>query len=121
MCPLSHKESIEAEALWQGVGRAAMPDAYETPFDRYDTSIDRDASAPCLEGRLDRLEARLDRLEAVIDRLEATIGRLDMMCNGLDRFGRTMRWGMIILTVLSLASTSLTVYLALQVVRSHGS
>jgi hypothetical protein len=95
-----------------------MQDAYETPFDRYDTSIDRDASAPCLEAPLDRLEACLDRLEAVVDRLEATIGRLDVLCHGFDR---TLRWGMLILTVLSLASMSLTVYLALQVGRCQGS
>ena len=98
-----------------------MQDAYETPFDRYDTPVDRDEFTPYLEVRLARLEARMDRLERAVDRLEATIDRFDATLTRLDRFGRAMRRWMIVLTVLSMVSTGLTVYLARQVGSGHGS
>jgi hypothetical protein len=63
------------------------------------------------EARLARLEARMDQLEHAVDRLEATV----------NRFSRMMRRCMLVLTMLSLASMSLVLYLALQVRRCHSS
>jgi hypothetical protein len=79
-----------------------MQDAYATPFD---TPVDVDEATPCVEARLDRLEA--------------TIDRLDVTYHGLDRFGRTMRRCMQVLVVLNLASTSLIVYVAMQMGSGH--
>jgi hypothetical protein len=80
----------------------------------YDTAVDRDEAEARLEARVARLEARMDRLAATIDCFDATVTHL-------DRFGRAMRRWMIVLTVLSMVSTGLTVYLAQQVGSSHGS
>ena len=71
------------------------------------------------EACLDWLEARVDRLEAMADQLEAMIDRLDATCHRLDRFGRTIRRGLLVLLALHLASTSLIVYVAVQIGSGH--
>jgi hypothetical protein len=91
-----------------------MQDAYETPFDRYDTPVDGNGDATHVEARLVRLDTWMDRLERVVGQLEATLDRFDRMIH-------TMRRWMMVLTVLSAVSTALTVYLALEVWRGHGS
>jgi hypothetical protein len=63
---------------WERSGatdRAAMQDAYETPFDQYETPVDVDEAVSDLEARLDPLEAHMDGLEARVDRLERTMRR----------------------------------------------
>ena len=47
--------------------------------------------------------------------MEATIDRLGATCHRLDRFRRTMRRCMLALVALNLASTSLIVYVAVQI------